>query len=81
MKFIAEHYKPDLVLMPIGGNFTMDPEDAAYACNTWIHPKKVIPMHYNSNPMTPGTLAEFQTAMRSSSTEVVPMKEGQTLSF
>ena len=81
MKFIADRYKPDLVLMPIGGNFTMDPDDAAYACNTWIHPKKVIPMHYNSNPMTPGTLAEFQAAMRSSSTEVVPMKEGQTLSF
>ncbi|MBS0337801.1 MAG: metal-dependent hydrolase, partial [Proteobacteria bacterium] len=31
MKFIAEYYKPDLVLMPIGGHFTMDPADAAYA--------------------------------------------------
>ena len=81
MKFIAERYKPDLVLMPIGGNFTMDPEDAAFAIKTWINPKRVIPMHYNSNPMAPGTLAEFQAAMRGSLTEVVPMKEGQTLSF
>jgi L-ascorbate metabolism protein UlaG (beta-lactamase superfamily) len=38
MKFIAEYYKPDLVLMPIGGHFTMDPEDAAYATREWIKP-------------------------------------------
>lgn len=81
MKFIAEHYKPDLVLAPIGGNFTMGPEDAAFAMKTWIHPKMVIPMHYNSNPMTPGTLAEFEAAMKGSSIKIVPMTEGQTLAF
>jgi L-ascorbate metabolism protein UlaG (beta-lactamase superfamily) len=81
MKFISEHYKPDLVLMPIGGNFTMGPEDAAFAARTWINPKNVIPMHYNSNPMTPGTLAEFQTAMQGSSIKITPMTEGQTVSF
>ena len=27
MKFIGEYYKPDVVLIPIGGNFTMDPVD------------------------------------------------------
>jgi L-ascorbate metabolism protein UlaG (beta-lactamase superfamily) len=81
MQFIADRYKPDLVLMPIGGNFTMGPEDAAYACNTWIHPKRVIPIHYNSNPLTPGTLAEFETAMKGSSSQIVPMKEGQSVLF
>ena len=81
MKFISEHYKPDLVLAPIGGNFTMGPEDAAFALTTWIMPKTVIPMHYNSNPMTPGTLAEFQAAMKGSSIKIVPMTEGQTVEF
>ena len=81
MKFISEHYKPDLVLMPIGGNFTMGPEDAAFAARTWINPKNVIPMHYNSNPMTPGTLAEFQTAMQGSPIKITPMTEGQTVAF
>lgn len=81
MKFISEHYKPDLVLMPIGGNFTMGPEDAAFAARTWINSKNVIPMHYNSNPMTPGTLAEFQAAMKGSTIRIVPMTEGQTVSF
>lgn len=81
MKFISEHYKPDLVLIPIGGNFTMAPEDAAFALRTWIKPKMVIPMHYNSNPLTKGTLAEFQAAMKGSSIKIIPMTEGETVQF
>lgn len=77
MKFIADHYKPDIVMVPIGGNFTMGPEDAAFAVKTWIKPKIVIPMHYNSNPMTPGTLAEFEAAMKGSNIKIVPFTEGQ----
>jgi L-ascorbate metabolism protein UlaG (beta-lactamase superfamily) len=81
MKFIAEYYKPDVVLIPIGGNFTMDPVDAAYAMRTWINAKNVIPIHYNSNPIAKGTLAQFQAAMQGSPIRVVPMTEGQTVSF
>lgn len=77
MKFIADHYKPDIVMVPIGGNFTMGPEDAAFAVKNWIKPKIVIPMHYNSSPMTPGTLAEFEAAMKGSDTKIVPFTEGQ----
>ena len=39
MKLIAEYYKPDLVLIPIGGHFTMDPADAAYALRELIKPE------------------------------------------
>lgn len=46
MKFIGDYYKPDVLLIPIGGNFTMGPVDAAYATREWIKPKTVIPMHY-----------------------------------
>ena len=81
MKYIGERYKPDLALVPIGGNFTMDPADAAFAARTWINPKSVIPMHYNSNPLTKGTLAEFNEAMKGSSIRIVPMAEGQTVEF
>jgi L-ascorbate metabolism protein UlaG (beta-lactamase superfamily) len=81
MKFINDRYKPDLVLMPIGGNFTMDPEDAAFAAKNWLTAKSVIPMHYNSNPLTKGTLAEFQEAMKGSQATVVPMTEGQKVQF
>jgi len=81
MKFIADYYKPDVVMIPIGGNFTMGPEDAAYAIRTWINPKMVIAMHYNSNPLATGTLAQFQAAMQGSAVRVVPMKEGETFAF
>ena len=81
MKFIGEYYKPDLVMAPIGGNFTMGPDDAAYAIKTWIKPKMVIPMHYNSNPMAKGTLAEFQAAMKGSTIKVIPMTEGEIVQF
>lgn len=81
MKFISERYKPDVVLMPIGGNFTMDPDDAAFAARQWIKSKIVIPIHYNSNPLAKGTLEEFQKAMKGSTIKVVPMSEGQTVTF
>ena len=81
MKFIADHYKPDIVMVPIGGNFTMGPEDAAFVIKTWIKPKMVIPMHYGSNPLTPGTLAEFEAAMKGSNIKIVPFTEGQKQSL
>jgi L-ascorbate metabolism protein UlaG (beta-lactamase superfamily) len=81
MKFIAEYYKPDLVLIPIGGNFTMGPEDAAFAIKHWIKPKAVLPMHYNSNPISPGTLAQFRTAMQGSDIKIIGLGEGQSAEF
>jgi L-ascorbate metabolism protein UlaG (beta-lactamase superfamily) len=81
MKFISEYYKPDLVMIPIGGNFTMAPDDAAYALRTWVKPKMVIPMHYNSNPIAKGTLAEFQADMKGSTIKIIPMTEGETVQF
>jgi L-ascorbate metabolism protein UlaG (beta-lactamase superfamily) len=81
MKFIADYYKPDVVLAPIGGNFTMGPDDAAFAMRNWISSKNVIAIHYNSNPLAKGTLAEFQAAMGGSAGRVVPMTEGQTVAF
>ena len=81
MKFINDHYKPDLILLPIGGNFTMGPDDAAYAVKNWMPAKHVIPMHYGSNPISPGTLPEFQEAMKGATSKVVPMTEGQKVSF
>lgn len=40
----------DIALLPIGGNFTMDMEDAARAVG-FIKPKKVVPMHYDTFPV------------------------------
>ena len=80
MKFIYDRYKPNLVLIPIGGNFTMDPEDAAFAMKNWIPAQSVIPIHHGSNPLAKGTPAEFIEAMKGSS-KIIVMTEGQTVEF
>jgi L-ascorbate metabolism protein UlaG (beta-lactamase superfamily) len=47
MKLIGELDKIDVALLPIGGYFTMDINDAAKAVE-FLQPKKVIPMHYDT---------------------------------
>jgi L-ascorbate metabolism protein UlaG (beta-lactamase superfamily) len=81
MKLIGERYKPDLALVPIGGNFTMDPADAAWAVNELIKPKAVIPMHYGTNPLAKGTAREFTAAMGGSPVKVIVAVPGQALIF
>lgn len=44
---LLESENIDVALLPIGGNFTMDVEDAVKAVE-FIRPKIVIPMHYNT---------------------------------
>ena len=46
MMLIGE-YNIDVALLPIGGRFTMDVEQAAEACKL-LKCKKAIPMHYNT---------------------------------
>jgi len=81
MKFIGDYYKPDVLLVPIGGNFTMGPVDAAYATKEWIKPQTVIPMHYGANPLGKGTPAEFTRAMGTSAIRVQALKPGESLQF
>lgn len=84
MKWIADYYKPDLVLIPIGGHFTMDPKDAAWAVKHLIKPRAVIPMHYGANPLAKGTARQFVDAMNEGGTagvRVIVAVPGQALKF
>lgn len=82
MKFLAERYKPELLLVPIGGGRNvMDPVDAAYATRELIKPKAAFPMHYGTNPSLVGTPAEFAQAMQGSPIRVVSMQPGDTQEF
>ncbi len=81
MKLIGERYKPDLALLPIGGNFTMGPADAAWAVNEMLRPKAVIPMHYGANPLAKGTAREFVDALGASATRLFVAVPGQPLKF
>ncbi len=81
MKFIFDYYKPDLVLVPIGGNFTMAPPDAAYAVREWVRARTVIPIHYGANPLGKGTPDEFIKALGDTGTKVLPLKPGEKAVF
>ncbi len=47
---IGDFYKPDVAILPIGGVFTMGPDEAAFSCKL-IQPKVVIPEHYGTFPV------------------------------
>ena len=50
MELIGKRFKLDCALLPIGDNYTMGVEDAAYAVKL-LQPKHVIPVHYNTWPV------------------------------
>lgn len=81
MKFIAEYYKPDLIMIPIGGHFTMGPRDAAFATNEYLKPRFAIPIHYGTFPPLKGTPQEYIQALGTTSTKVFPINPGEKLTF
>ncbi|GIZ53375.1 metal-dependent hydrolase [Noviherbaspirillum aridicola] len=81
MRLIGEYYKPDLILIPIGGHYVMDPKDAAVATRDMIRPRYAIPIHYGTNPQLKGTPEEFARAMGNSPIGILNMKPGDALQF
>jgi L-ascorbate metabolism protein UlaG (beta-lactamase superfamily) len=49
MKLIGEMNKIDLMLVPVGDNYTMGIEDAIKAVE-FVRPKKAVPIHYRTCP-------------------------------
>ena len=54
MQLIGRIYSPDLAVLPIGGHFTMDPREAAVACEL-LGVSRVVPCHYGTFPLLSGT--------------------------
>lgn len=81
MRLIAERYHPDLVLVPIGGHFVMDPTDAAFAIREWLKPAFVLPIHYGTFSVLRGTPDEFRAALGATSTRVVSLAPGESVDF
>jgi L-ascorbate metabolism protein UlaG (beta-lactamase superfamily) len=65
MKMIGERHPIDVAFLPIGDNFTMGPEDAAYAAKL-LQAKITVPMHYNTFP-----------PIRQDPTKFIELLEGQ----
>jgi L-ascorbate metabolism protein UlaG (beta-lactamase superfamily) len=79
MKIIADLYQPDIVMLPIGDYYTMDPLQAAYAIRM-MDAKVVIPMHYATFPVLTGTperLRELTADVEG--LRIIALKPGQVL--
>ena len=81
MKFIGEYYKPDLVLIPIGGHFVMSPADAAYAVKNYLKPKFALPIHYGTIPVLRGTPEEFAAALGGDASKMLKVNPGEKVDF
>lgn len=79
MKLIGDRYKPQIALLPIGGNFTMDIEDAAYAAKL-LKPDVVIPMHYNTFDVIKANPKEFVKKVGDAA-QVVILESGEIFEF
>jgi L-ascorbate metabolism protein UlaG (beta-lactamase superfamily) len=58
MSLIGKREKPEIVMLPIGGNFTMGIDDALYAVGL-LKPDIVIPMHYGTFPVVDADPQQF----------------------
>jgi L-ascorbate metabolism protein UlaG (beta-lactamase superfamily) len=76
LRLVAERYHPDVVLVPIGGHFVMDPKDAAFAVGQILKPKIAIPMHYGTIPQLKGTPEEFKQALGKAPVKVIVLEPG-----
>ena len=81
MKLIGDVYKPDLVLLPIGGNFTINANLGALAVREFIKPKYALPMHYGTFPILAGKPEDFAKGMEGSGVRVVVPQPGEQVTF
>lgn len=75
MRLIGDLYAPDVAIMPIGGWFTMDPKQAAYAAKL-IGARQVIPEHFGTFPILSGTPEQLREQLATQNIEVTALEPG-----
>jgi len=75
-ELIKEVYNPKIVLIPIGGRFTMNIKEAVKAVEM-LDPKIVIPMHYNTWPVIEADPHLFKNLVEELGKEVIIMKPNE----
>jgi L-ascorbate metabolism protein UlaG (beta-lactamase superfamily) len=80
MELIGRRHGVDLALLPIGGHYTMDREDAAYAAGL-IGAKQVMPIHYNTFPVIETDVEAFSEDLTSKGIEPVIVQPGERVSL
>ncbi|HTU16323.1 MAG TPA: metal-dependent hydrolase [Solirubrobacterales bacterium] len=80
MELIGRRHGVDVALLPIGGHYTMDREDAAYAAEL-IGAKRVIPIHYNTFPAIETEVSAFADDVAAKGIEALIIQPGETLTL
>ena len=80
MEVIGETYKPDVVLINIGGHFGMEPAMAAKAAET-VGAKLAIPHHYKTFPVLTQNPEGFIETLKGTKIRVKVMNPGATIRF
>ncbi|HIC86693.1 MAG TPA: metal-dependent hydrolase [Aquificae bacterium] len=75
---LLERENIDVALLPIGGNFTMDIEDALRAVEL-IKPKLAIPMHYNTWPIIEADPLKFVEGCKKLGVESLVVNPGESI--
>ncbi|MGA3159617.1 MAG: metal-dependent hydrolase [Terracidiphilus sp.] len=77
MRMINDLYRPEVVMLPIGGHYTMDPREAAMAVRL-LEPKIVLPIHFGTFPPLKGT-PEQLAALVDAGVQVVRWLPGESI--
>ena len=82
MALFAEFHDIDIAILPVGGHFTMDAKQAAYACKL-LKCKKVIPQHWGTWPLLAQNTESLakHLADLAPETELVTLAVGEATSF
>ncbi len=80
MKLIAELYQPEVLILPVGGHYTMDTYEAKKAIEL-VGAKTVIPVHYNTWPPLAIDVEAFKSEVESAQPGVTvhALKVGESL--
>jgi L-ascorbate metabolism protein UlaG (beta-lactamase superfamily) len=78
MQLIGRIYSPDVAVLPIGGHFTMDPREAAVACEL-LGARRIVPSHYGTFPLLAGTPDELR--QQAPGVDVVAVDPGGTVAL
>ena len=79
MALIRRLYAPDVAVLPIGDHFTMGPREAAVAAEL-VGAPRVVPAHWGTFGLLPGTPAELAPLLPEG-IELVAPAPGETVAL
>jgi L-ascorbate metabolism protein UlaG (beta-lactamase superfamily) len=76
MELIGRRHEVDVALLPIGGHYTMDADDAAYAAGI-IGASRVMPIHYDTFPLIEADAEAFREDLTAKGIEALILAPGE----